>query len=77
MISVATDVQAHVEIPPALLERVRSEFVEMPGLNLTTRQAARLWGLEPRMSERLLRFLEESGFLFRTRGDGFVLRPTR
>jgi hypothetical protein len=30
------------EIPATLLVRVRSEFLEMPGLRLTIRQAARL-----------------------------------
>jgi hypothetical protein len=30
----------------ALIERVRSEFLEMPGLRLTVLQAARLWGLD-------------------------------
>jgi hypothetical protein len=32
---------------PALVSRIRSEFNEMPGLQLTLPQAARLWGLEP------------------------------
>jgi hypothetical protein len=31
----------------SLVERVRAEFIEMPGLHLTLPQAARLWGLEP------------------------------
>jgi hypothetical protein len=31
----------------ALLSRMRSEFLEMPGLGLTLRQAARLFGLMP------------------------------
>ena len=30
----------------ALVDRVRSEFIEMPGLRLTLPQAARLWGLD-------------------------------
>ena len=30
-----------------LVERVRGEFNEMPGMQLTEAQAARLWGLEP------------------------------
>ena len=29
-----------------LVERVRSEFIEMPGLRLTPAQAARLWGMD-------------------------------
>jgi hypothetical protein len=30
-----------------LASRIRSEFQEMPGLNLTLPQAQRLWGLTP------------------------------
>ena len=29
---------------PTLVDRVRGEFMEMPGLQLTMAQAARLWG---------------------------------
>jgi hypothetical protein len=31
----------------AVVSRVRTEFIEMPGLRLTLPQASRLWGLEP------------------------------
>ena len=31
---------------PALVNRVRGEFIEMPGLELTMAEAARLWGLD-------------------------------
>jgi hypothetical protein len=34
-----------MDIPTTLLVRVRSEFLEMPGLRLTIHQAARLWSL--------------------------------
>jgi hypothetical protein len=74
--AVSEDRLVVVEIPDALLDRVRSEFVEMPDLNLTTGQAARLWGLDATMSARLLGRLEESGFLLRTRDKGFVRRVT-
>jgi hypothetical protein len=39
--------------------RVRAEYLEMPGLQLTTAQAARLW---------------QSDDLFRTRARAFALR---
>ncbi len=58
----------------ALLVRVRSEFLEMPGLRLTPRQAARLWGLEGPMSELLLTRLVDSGFLRRTRDGAYTRR---
>ncbi len=52
-----------------LLRRIRSEFLEMPGLCLTLEQAARLWNLDPQTSQMVLHMLQEEGFLTRT-GDG-------
>jgi hypothetical protein len=57
----------------AVANRVRSEFLEMPGLRLTVRQAARLWGLEPSACEDVIEVLVESAFLRRTPG-GMVTR---
>jgi len=53
--------------------RVRSEFLEMPGLRLTIRQAARLWGLEPTACEHVIEVLVRSEFLRRV-PDGMVTR---
>ena len=60
--------------PENLLRRVRSEYIEMPGLVLTLAQAARLWGVDTANAKRLLCELERSGFLCRTR-DGAYRRP--
>jgi len=49
--------------------RIRSEYVEMPGLWLTADQGARLWGLERQDCEELLRALVSQGFLI-VRTDG-------
>ena len=38
----------------ALVERIRSEFLEMPGLRLTLPQASRLWGLDTRSCEAVI-----------------------
>jgi hypothetical protein len=57
----------------ALLLRVRSEFLEMPGLRLTTGQAARLWGLDSATSESLLDHLVATGFLWK-RENGTYMR---
>lgn len=62
-------------IPQPLITRAKSEFNEMPGLKLTSWQAAKLWGLEHSTSERLLAALADSGFLWRTR-DGLYLRSS-
>jgi hypothetical protein len=43
--------------------RVRSEFIEMPGLQLTARQAARLWGLEATACETVIDALVRAAFL--------------
>jgi hypothetical protein len=58
-----------------LLHRIRSEFLEMPGLRLTSAQAARLWALDRHVSERLLDSLTMTGFLLRTR-EGAYLRAS-
>jgi hypothetical protein len=46
-----------------LLGRIRGEYLEMPGLRLTRRQAQRLWGLDDDTSARLLSMLVELKFL--------------
>ena len=47
----------------ALLLRIRGEFLEMPGLQLTLRQAMRLWHLDAETCEAALHALVEHGFL--------------
>ncbi len=47
----------------ALLERVRAEFLEMPGLRLTREQAQRLCGVEPALCQRVLDALVDMKFL--------------
>jgi hypothetical protein len=46
-----------------VVERVRGEFNEMPGLRLTPEQAARLWGLDPAACDEVLRHLIAASFL--------------
>ena len=48
-----------------LLQRVYSEFLEMPGLRLTSKQAQRLWGLDEQACLNLLEFLVDAKFLCR------------
>lgn len=57
-----------------LLQRIRSEFEEMPGMRLTREQAARLWSLSGELCDRLLAELEAQGFLRRL-DDGAYGRP--
>ena len=55
-----------------VLQRIRAEFREMPGLKLTAAQATRLWHLDPSHSEALLTTLVMDGVL-RKRADGAYL----
>jgi hypothetical protein len=57
------------------LHRVYCEFLEMPGLQLTRRQAQRLWGLDEQLCLQLLESLVEAKFLHRS-GDDVYARLT-
>ena len=46
-----------------LLQRVRGEYLEMPGLRLTLAQAARLWNLDCTTCRKVLHVLTHDGFL--------------
>jgi DNA-binding IclR family transcriptional regulator len=56
-----------------LATRARAEFREMPGMCLTTAQAARLWQLSPARAEELLSELVQAGFLVRRDGQRYRL----
>jgi len=56
-----------------MLNRVRSEFLEMPGLRLRVEQAQRLWNLDRRSCELLLSSLVESKFLRRFSDEAYGL----
>lgn len=55
-----------------VLQRVRGEYLEMPGLNLTSAQAQRLWGLDTCDCESVLRELVDAHFLRRAADGTFV-----
>ena len=46
-----------------LVQRVRSEFLEMPGLRLTPAQAARLWQMDSALCQHVIDCLVGSDFL--------------
>ena len=54
-------------------ERIRAEYLEMPGLHLTTHQVQRLWGLDESTCMMLLAELEAEKFLRRTRTGTYAL----
>ena len=57
----------------SVVRRVKSEFLEMPGLRLTFAQARRLWGLSEEDCQRVIDVLVGSCFLQRTE-TGEVVR---
>ena len=56
-----------------LVERVRGEFNEMPGMQLTEAQAARLWGLEPTACRGVVDLLVGADVLRRTSNGRIAL----
>ena len=46
-----------------MLERIRAEFLEMPGLRLTLEQAQRFCGVEPTLCKAVLDALVDAKFL--------------
>ena len=46
-----------------MLQRICAEYVEMPGMRLSRKQAQRLWGLDEEACGQILEFLVKTGFL--------------
>jgi hypothetical protein len=64
-----------LDLTPAfeqLAQRIRSEYREMPGLNVTRDQARCLWALDQDVCDRLLAHLVRTGFLARTAQNTYV-----
>jgi hypothetical protein len=60
-----------------LMDRIRAEFEELPGLSITCEQARRLFGLggdEPSLCRTLLDALVRDGSLERTKDRQYCLR---
>lgn len=58
---------------PKLVDIIRGEFTEMPGLRLTDEQAARLCDADRKECAAILRSLVDEGFLRRT-PDGLYVK---
>ena len=63
--------EATPEVRNALL-RIQTEYVEMPDLKLTARQAQRLWNLSYEVWETALAVLIGKQFLAQTRDGAYV-----
>ena len=55
-----------------VVQRIRGEFLEMPGLRLTPQQARRLWRLDETSCDAVLGALVDARFLARTRDGAFI-----
>ena len=64
-----------MRVSDGLLDRIRGEYREMPGLRLTLAQACRLWQLDAETCEAVLRRLIEERFLVRTSTNAFIAPP--
>jgi hypothetical protein len=58
-----------------LLNRIRAEYLEMPGLRLTREQMQRLCGIDRTICQMLLDTLVEARFLY-VKADGTYARLT-
>ena len=58
-----------------LVERIRAEYIEQPGLRLTEAQASRLWRLDEPTTRHALSELTGRSFLQRSE-DGRYARPS-
>ena len=67
-----SDVACECSQAEEVLRRIRSEYVEMPGLRLTVAQAQRIFGLDRATCESVLEALVEAKFLRRARDGAFV-----
>ena len=67
------DERLHSVCPDQIVRRVRGEYLEMPGLSLTEKQAERLWGLDREACIQVLAALTEARFLCR-KPDGRYAR---
>jgi predicted transcriptional regulator of viral defense system len=60
-----------------LVQRIREEFEEAPGLRLTIREGARFWGLDEQTCEQVLSRLCASGVLWRGTDERYRLASGR
>jgi hypothetical protein len=62
---------AHADVVHPMIERVRADFMEMPGLRLTTAQAHRLFGVDEAVCQHVLDTLVASHVLRRNRDSTY------
>jgi len=60
---------------PALIERIRSEYLALPGLKLTIGQARRLWPASDEQFRAAMDTLVEEGFLRHLPSGTYIAMP--
>ena len=68
----AGSVPASTLVPLEVLQRVRAEFLEMPGLRLTRAQARQLWALDEAVCDAILTALVDARFLVHSGNVSFM-----
>ena len=66
------DAPVSMSVPTEMLQRVRAEFLEMPGLRLTRAQARRLWALDEELCDAILAALVDARFLVHSGNVAFM-----
>ena len=74
MLQISSSHQAQTATMEQMLRRIQGEFLEMPGLRLTCRQAQRMWNLDALVCEALLAALVDVRFLVQTSDGLFIQR---
>ena len=59
-------------VAPQILQRIRAEYLEMPGLSLSPEQVQRLCGMDRALCASVLEALVETGFLSRRADGGYA-----
>jgi hypothetical protein len=59
-----------------IITRIAVDYIEMPDLKLTARQARRLWNVPAEACDRALAALVERGFLVQSRSGTFLRRAS-
>jgi len=59
----------------ALIQRIREEFDEAPGLQITVEEGVRFWALDSATCAEVLVALHETGFLIRTQDGRYHRAP--
>jgi len=72
MVTTTSDSRPNARISD-LIDLIRAEYLEVPGLQLTLSQAQRLWGLDGLTSSIVFDALVEAQFLKRTRSGAYAL----